>query len=98
MFKHCLTVLVLAVASIAAAADKPQSDAAIADTVLIRLSGDREVNGGALKVDVKNGVATITGIVETQRQKDKVPKIAKKVKGVKQVVNNVTLKDRAAGK
>ena len=82
----------------ALAADKPQSDAALSDTVLIRLSADREINGGALKVDVKDGVATITGVLETQRQKEKATKVAKKVKGVKQVVNNITLKDRAGSK
>src|SRR5262245_12585769 len=97
MLNKCLAVLVLA-AGLAAAADKPPSDAAIADTGLIRLSADREVNGGALKVDVKGGVVTISGVLETQRQKDKVPKIARKVKGVKQVINNVTLKERTAGK
>ena len=77
------------------AADKPVSDDALSDTVLIKLSGDREVKGGALKVDVKDGVATLTGVVESQRLKDKATKIAKKVKGVKQVINNITLKDRS---
>ena len=96
MFKICVALFaLLAIGGTAVAADKPQSDAAISDTVLIRLSADREINGGALKVDVKDGVATITGVVETQRQKDKVSKVAKKVKGVKQVVNSITLKDRA---
>src|SRR5262245_59753404 len=93
-----LFALIAICAAPALAADKPQSDAALSDTVLIRLSADREINGGALKVDVKGGVATITGVVETQRQKDKVTKVAKKVKGVKQVVNNITLKDRAGSK
>jgi osmotically-inducible protein OsmY len=97
MFKICVALFALLAfgGGAAIAADKPQSDAAISDTVLIRLSADREINGGALKVDVKDGVATITGVVETQRQKDKVSKVAKKVKGVKQVVNSITLKDRA---
>jgi hyperosmotically inducible protein len=80
------------------AADKPLSDAAVADQVLIHLSADRDINGGALKVDVKGGVATLTGAVETQRQRDKATKVAKRVKGVKQVVNNITLKEKSAGK
>src|ERR1700752_423506 len=96
MSKICIALLALvAMCSTAVAADKPQSDAALSDKVLISLSADRDINGGALKVDVKDGVATITGVVETQRQKDKVNKVAKKVKGVKQVVNSITLKDRA---
>jgi len=80
------------------AADKKPSDASIDDNVRIKLSGDSEVNGGALKVDVKDGVVTITGVLETQRQKDKATKIARRVKGVKQVVNNITLKDKTASK
>jgi len=82
----------------AIAADKTPTDAAIADQVLIRLSADRDINGGALKVDVKAGVATISGVVESQRQRDKAAKVARRVKGVKQVVNNITLKDKAARK
>ena len=45
-------------------------------------------------MDVKQGVVTLGGTVETQRQKDKATKLAKKVKGVKQVVNNIVLKDQ----
>ena len=36
--------------------------------------------------------------VDNQRLKDKSTKIARKVKGVKQVVNNITIKERSAGK
>lgn len=100
MFRILTFALILAAWSGAAiAADKPVSDAALSDQVLISLSGDRDVvNGGALKVDVKEGVVTLTGVVESQRVKDKAGKVAKKVKGVKQVVNNITIKERAAAK
>jgi hyperosmotically inducible periplasmic protein len=81
-----------------AAADKPVTDAAIDDNVRIRLAADAEVNGGALKVEVKDGTVTLTGLLETQRQKEKATKLAKRVKGVKQVVNNITLKEKAAAK
>ena len=81
-----------------AAADKKPTDAAIDDNVRIKLAADAEVNGGALKVDVKEGVVTISGTLETQRQKDKAARIAKKVKGVKQVINNITLKEKSAGR
>ena len=43
-------------------------------------------------------IVTLTGVVETQHQKDKATKLAKKVKGVKNVVNNITLKERSAAK
>jgi len=80
------------------AASKPVTDNYIIDMVRIKLSGDPEVKGGALEVNSVQGVVTLTGSVETQHQKDKAAKLAKKVKGVKQVVNNLVLKDRNAGK
>jgi osmotically-inducible protein OsmY len=45
-----------------------------------------------LKVDVKDGVVTLAGSVENQLAKDKAGHIAKKVKGVKKVVNNLEVK------
>jgi hyperosmotically inducible protein len=78
-------------AAICLAADKPVSDDAITDQVMIKLSSDPVVKGGGLKVDVKDGVVTLTGTVNEQRQKDKAAKLAKSVKGVKSVINNVTV-------
>jgi hyperosmotically inducible protein len=77
-----------------AAADKPLSDDAIYDQVKRKLANDILVKGGGLEVEVKDGVVTINGAVERTVQKDKAEKITKKVKGVKQVVNNlrVTMK------
>ena len=79
-----------------AADKKPQTDDAISDFVRLRLASDPDVKGGALDAACKGGVVTLTGVVETQSQKDKAAKLAKKVKGVKQVVNNITLKERNA--
>ena len=41
-----------------------------------------------MKVDVKDGVVTLSGTVESQGRKARPAKLAKKVKGVKKVVNN----------
>ena len=82
------------VAAACFAADKPLTDNGLSDMILIKLSADRDVKGGALKVDVKQGVATLSGSLESQRLKDKAGKIAKGVKGVKQVVNNIILKEK----
>jgi len=54
------------------------------------------VKGGALQVEVKQGVVTLSGAVEQDKQKEKAEKIAKKVKGVKQVVNNIDIKTHPA--
>ena len=76
------------------AADKTLSDDAIYDQVKRRLANDIVVKGGGLDVEVRDGVVTLAGAVERGIQKEKAEKIAKKVKGVKQVVNNlrVTMK------
>ena len=85
-------------ANVCFAADKAVNDNAIYDNVRIKLAADAEVKGGALGVDVKEGVVTLSGAVDTDRQRSKAAKLAKKVKGVKQVINNINLKEKNAGK
>jgi osmotically-inducible protein OsmY len=41
---------------------------------------------------VKDGVVTLTGQVDEPKAKDRAEKLAKKVKGVKQVINKITVK------
>jgi len=91
-----LMALFLAAAVCLAADKKPVTDDSISDYVRLKLAMDPEVKGGALEATSKDGVVTLTGVVETQRQKERAAKLAKKVKGVKDVVNNITLKDRNA--
>ena len=91
--KLCAVLVLLCMAAtVCPAADKPISDDLIIDHVRIRLSGDAEVKGGALVVDSKQGVVTLSGVVETSRQKEKATKLTRKVKGVKQVINNIEIK------
>jgi osmotically-inducible protein OsmY len=73
------------------AADKPVNDDVIVDQVRVRLASDAIVKGGGLAVDCKSGVVTLSGVVPTTKQKDRAGKVAAKVKGVKQVVNNITI-------
>jgi osmotically-inducible protein OsmY len=87
-------LLVFLLASVCLAADKALSDDAIVDQVRIKLASDADVKGGALGVDCKNGIVTITGQVENSHVRDKATKLAKKVRGVKSVVNNLTLGDK----
>jgi hyperosmotically inducible protein len=100
MIPRLLTTLavVLLAAGVCLAADKQLTDGAINDNVRIRLSADADVKGGALEVEVVKGVVTLSGSLDTQRQKDKATKLAKKVKGVKKVVNNITLKEKTASR
>jgi hyperosmotically inducible protein len=93
--KICAVLAVLfLLAGVCLAADKPINDDLIVDQVRIKLSADAEVKGGALVVDSKQGVVTLAGTVETDRQKSKATSLTKKVKGVKQVINNIEIKKR----
>ena len=87
-----ILALLFLVAGVCLAADKPISDDRIVDQVRIKLSGDAEVKGGALVVDSKQGIVTLGGTVESDHQKSKAAKLAKKIKGVKQVINNIEIK------
>ena len=89
LFAISMTLILLAAACLAAA--KPAGDDVIYDQVRIKLSGDPVAKGGACKVDVKQGVVTLTGVAETEQQKARAAKVAKKVKGVAQVINNLTV-------
>jgi len=91
-----MTALLLA--AVCLAADKTVSDDMIYDNVRIKLASDQIVKGGALNVDVKDGVVTLGGLVENSRQKDRAAKLAKSVKGVKSVINNLNLKEPSPGK
>src|ERR1039458_3360795 len=95
ILKTCASLLVFfLLAGLCLAADKPVSDDAIYDGVRIKLASDVDVKGGALKVDVKEGKVTLSGIVGAPMQKDKATKLTKKVKGVKSVDNQIEVKKR----
>jgi osmotically-inducible protein OsmY len=72
-------------------ADQPKSDDVIDDQIAIKLTSDPIVKGGSIKVDSQQGVVTLSGAVGTKKQKDRAASIAKKVKGVKQVQNDLVV-------
>ena len=74
------------------------TDDTISDAVRVKLASDQMVGVLDLKVDVKQGVVTLAGSVEAKSLKSRAEHVAKKVKGVKQVVNNIEIKTRAFGK
>ena len=81
------------------AKDPPQmTDDTISDAVRVRLASDQVVGVLPLQVTVKDGVVTLAGSVEAKSLKSKAESVAKKVKGVKQVVNNIEIKTRSSGK
>ena len=73
------------------AASKPVTDDFITDSVRQKLAADSVVKGGAIEVVVKNGVVTLQGKVEEEKQKSRAEKLTKKVSGVKSVVNQIQI-------
>ncbi len=84
-------VLFLSLLTAAVAGKKNTSDDYISDSVRQKLAADQVIKGGAIDVDVKDGVVTLKGKVQEARQKSKAEKVAKKVNGVKSVVNSITI-------
>ena len=70
---------------------KNVSDDYVNDTIRQKLAADQVVKGGAIEVEVKDGAVTLKGKVQEPRQKAKAEKIAKKVHGVKSVVNDIQI-------
>lgn len=83
--------LLLTLLTAAPAANKPVSDDFLSDTIRQKLAADTVVKGGAIEVIVKDGVVTLRGTVEEDKQKNKAEKIAKKVSGVKSVTNELKI-------
>jgi len=84
-------LVVFALAAGVWAADKHYSDDQLYDLVRRKLADDQVVKGGAMEVEVKDGVVTLKGKVEYQQQKIKAEKLARKVSGVKSVDNQLVV-------
>ena len=85
-------LLLFLLACVCLAKSETINDNVITDRVAILLSSDQLVKGGGLKVDVKDGVVTLSGQVDEPKAKTRAEKLARKVKGVKQVINNLTIR------
>jgi hyperosmotically inducible protein len=70
----------------------------ITDQVRMKLAVDAVVKGGALGVAVKDGVVTLSGSVAQAKQRQKAERLARSVKGVKQVVNTIQVQGQGKAK
>ncbi len=85
-------LLMFMLAALAFGADKPaNNDGFLYDTIRTRLASDVIVKGGAIELDVKDGVVTLKGHVQEPKQKARAEALAKKVKGVKSVINELQI-------
>ena len=87
--KRFIVVASLSLGTLVAQQAASTPDDRISDQVRMRLAGDPDVKGGADEVTVHDGVVTIKGRVDSEKGKNKATKLAKKVKGVKQVDNEL---------
>jgi len=70
-------------------AAQTRQDDKLYDQVRLKLANHPDVKGGAIEVDVKEGVVTLQGKVRTEKAKVKAESVAGKVKGVKRVINEL---------
>lgn len=90
------TILIVALTGSAGLwAQKSTSDDQLYDQVRLKLAEDPGVNGGALQVEVKGGVVTVKGRVRTDKARQKAERIIRKVKGVKNVDNQLQVDPNA---
>ncbi len=76
-------------------AGEAPSDDRIHDLVMVKLAGDQLVAGaGRIEVFVEGGVVTLKGRVESDQQRGRAERLAKKVKGVKSVNNQIKVEPR----
>lgn len=68
------------------------SDDTIHDQVRMKLANDADVKGGALDIQVAEGVVTVKGTVASDKAKIKAEKIIHKVKGVTAVKNLIEVR------
>lgn len=88
--RRFIPVLILAALAMQPLAGQQKvSDDEIYDKVRLRLASDRDVRGMAIEVDVKEGVVTLRGRVDKEKARRRAEKLAKKVKGVVQVINEL---------
>ena len=72
-------------------------DATITAKVKLKLLEDPLTKARKIDVDTVNGVVTLTGVVESKKEIERAIEIAKSVKGVKKIVNNLRVGKRSIG-
>jgi len=67
-------------------------DAAITTSVKARMVEDKAVDAAAIKVETLNGTVMLSGFAKSSVEKSTAESIAMKVKGVKKVDNNISVR------
>lgn len=81
----------------AACTEKRVDDAVLTATIKTRMTADGRISPTRVNVDTLNGDVTLKGEVPTQEEKDAAEEVARKVEGVTNVSNQITVNPSAAG-
>jgi osmotically-inducible protein OsmY len=87
------TLPVVALAQSSSAPTTTKDEDRIYDEVRRNLAPDSDVRGAGITVDVKGATVTLTGRIRSEKAREKATRLAKKVKGVKDVTNLLKLPD-----
>ena len=89
---HAWALLLAASLAIGVACTKTVADGDVTSEVQNKLNADSGLQGKQLVVQTAGGVVTLSGAVDNDAQRTAASRYASSVAGVKQVVNNITLK------
>ena len=67
-------------------------DAAITTSVKARYVDNKDVDAASIKVETLNGTVMLSGFAKSQNEKDSAAAIARDVKGVKSVKNEIAVR------
>jgi hyperosmotically inducible protein len=87
---------VLLLAACGATTSRTQDDATLSTLVKIELLNDPLVGGLRLDAKAAQGVVTLSGTVRSQAEADRAMAVAKRVKGVREVTNGMTVAPRTS--
>jgi hyperosmotically inducible protein len=89
-------LLVLLLTACGASTSRTKDDATLSTLVKIELLNDPQV--GMLRLDAKtaHGVVTLSGTVRSQAEADRAMAVAKRIKGVREVKNGMTVVPRTS--
>jgi len=91
MTRRLSLLLALSLAAAPLIAQKHVPDGEVVDQVRVKLANDPDVGSVKIDVDAHDGAVTLTGKVKTDKQRVKAERIAKKVKGVVSVNNQLVI-------
>ena len=73
-----------------------RSDERIREDLNERLTESDEIDASGISVEVNNGIATLTGVVEERWMKHRVEDLAESCSGVRDVTNQITVKSQSS--